>query len=98
MATLLNAVTNNTVGTLTSVTGPCVVWVTGTSDGAEVVIQGSPADNTAKVVPLDRSIMPQGLFQGRTGAVLVDMPGTYYLRAVLGNAGDDTSITVETTQ
>ena len=98
MATLLDGVSVDTVGALTSITGPCVLWVTGTTDGAEVLLQGSPSDSTAKVVPLDRSIVPQALFQDRTGGALVDIPGTYYLRAVLSNAGDSTSVTVETTQ
>ena len=98
MATLLDGVSVDTVGTLTSVTGPCVVWVTGTTDGAEVILQGSPNSSTSKVVPLDRSIVPQALFQDRTGGVLVDLPGTYYLRAIVSEAGEDTNITVETTQ
>jgi hypothetical protein len=98
MATLLDGVSDNTVGTLTSITGPCVVWVTGTTDGAEVILQGSPSDSTAEVVPLDRSIVPQAVCQDRTGAALVDIPGTYYLRAIVSNAGESTDITVETTQ
>jgi len=98
MATLLSAVTTDTVGTLTSHSGPATVFVNGTPDGATVVIEASPSTNTTDVVKIDRSLMPQAIYVNRTGCCAIDGQGTYYLRAVLEDAGSSTSITVTTTQ
>lgn len=98
MPALLTNVTSDTTGSGQSHSGPCTVFVTGTMDGATVVIEGSPTTNTADYVKLDRSIVPQAQFIDRTGASAVDGQGTYYLRAVLTNAGSSTSVSVETTQ
>lgn len=97
MATLLNAVTTDTVGTLTSHSGPCTAFVTGTLDGATVVLQASPTTNTTDVVKVDKGVIPYARFEA-TGCTNVDGQGTYYLRAVLENAGASTSVTVTTTQ
>ena len=98
MATLLNAVTSDTVGSATTHSGPCTVFVTGTPDGANVVLQISPTTNTTDFVKIDRTIMPQSLFVDRTGACGVDAQGTYSLRAILENAGSNTCVTVTSTQ
>lgn len=95
MATLLSAVTTDTTGTGASHSGDCTVWVTGTLDGATVVIQGAPTD--ANYVKLDRSILPQSRFS-EPGACHVSGKGTHYLRAILENAGSNTNVTVTTTQ
>lgn len=97
MATLLNGVSANGAGSGASHSGPCTVFVHGTFDGATVVIQGSDADTDAKYSRLDRSILPQDKFQVK-GNCAVQAYGTYYLRAVVSNAGSSTSITVVTTQ
>ena len=98
MATLLNAVTTDTIGSLESHSGPATVFVHGVMDGATVVIQGSPTTTTTDVVKMESSLMPQSIFVNRTGACAVDGQGTYYLRAVVQNAGEDTSVSVTTTQ
>ena len=98
MATLLNAVTTDTVGTLTSHTGPATVFIHGTPAGATVVIEASPTTNTTDVVKMDKSLIPQGIMVDRTGAVNVDGYGTYYIRAVLENSSASTSVTVTSTQ
>ena len=97
MAVLLNAVTANTTGTGASHSGPCTVCVRGTLGGARVVIQGADADSAANYTKLDRSIMPQHIFEDK-GCVSINAYGTYFLRAVLENAGSTTNVTVETTQ
>lgn len=97
MATLLSAVSADTVGTGASHSGPCTVWIRGVLDGAEVVIQGADADSAANYAKLDNSLIPQAKFTDQ-GSVSVNAYGTYYLRAVLTNAGTNTSVTVETTQ
>ena len=98
MATLLNAVTADTVGALQTHSGPCTVHVSGTPGSARVVIQMSPTTNTTDVSKIDQGPVPFGRFDGRTGSVTVDAQGTYSLRAVLENADANTSITVTTTQ
>ena len=98
MATLLSSATADTTGTLTSHTGPCTAFVHGTMDGAVVVLEASPSTNTTDVVPIDYVARSQGDFRDRTGCVTVDAQGTYYLRAVLSEAGSSTSVTVTTTQ
>ena len=98
MATLLSAVTTDTVGSATTHSGPATVFVTGTPDGANVVLQISPTTNTTDFVKIDRSIMPVSLFVNQTGACAVDAQGTYSLRAILENAGASTSVTVTSTQ
>ena len=96
MAALLTTATANTVGTGASHTGPCTVWVSGTMDGARVVIQGSATDGS--YTPLSNGLMTPSRFDGGVGAAAIDGQGTYYLRAVLENAGSSTSVTVTTTQ
>lgn len=97
MATLLSAVSANGAGSGASHAGPCTVWVSGTFDGATVVIQGADADTAAKYGRLDKSIIRQDVFTSKGGAT-VSGYGTYYLRAVVSNAGSSTSLTVITTQ
>jgi hypothetical protein len=97
MATLLNAVTANTTGTGASHSGPCSVWVRGVLGGATVVIQGADADQAANYVRLDSTILAVDVFR-TNGCCSVNAQGTYFLRAVLNNAGSTTAVTVETTQ
>ena len=98
MPTLLDGVTTDTVGSLTSHSGPCTVFVHGVMDGATVVIEASPTTNTTDVVKMDRSLIPQSIYVDRTGCAAVDAQGTYYLRGVLEHAGSSTDVTVTTTQ
>ncbi|HMA77849.1 MAG TPA: hypothetical protein VKP88_01760 [Candidatus Paceibacterota bacterium] len=98
MATLLDGVTTDTVGTGASHTGPCSVFVTGTPDGATVTIEVSPTTNTADYVKADRSLINCAVFRNQTGSSVVDGQGTYYVRALLSGAGDSTDVTVTTTQ
>jgi hypothetical protein len=98
MPSLLTNATTATVGSLVSHTGPCSIFVHGVLDGATVVLQASPTSNTADVVTLDNSIIPQNLFFGRDGVVRCDIAGTYHLRAVLSKPGPLTSVSVTTTQ
>ena len=97
MATLLSAVTANGAGSGASHSGPCTVWVRGTLGGATVSIQGADADSDANYVKLDKSIIRNDKFEAK-GCATVDAQGTYYLRAVVSNAGSSTSVTVVTTQ
>lgn len=97
MATLLSGVSANGAGSGASHSGPCTVWVRGTLDGATVMIQGADADSDANYVKLDKSIIRNDKFTGK-GSSTVDGQGTYYLRAVVSNAGSSTSVTVVTTQ
>ena len=93
MATLLNAVTSNTTGTGSAMTGPCTVYVRGTLAGAEVVIQVADENVSASYVPPDKSIISEHRFSG-PGAVTLNAVGAYFVRALLGNASDSTSVTV----
>jgi len=98
MATLLSSATADTTGTLTSHSGPCTAFVHGTMDGATVVLEVSPSTNTADVVPAEYVARSIADFRDRTGCVTLDAQGTYYVRAVLTDAGASTSVTVTTTQ
>jgi hypothetical protein len=98
MATLLSAVTSNGAGTGAEHSGPCTIWVRGVMDGAEVVVQGADENVSGSFVKLDRSIIPEARFDGSRGSCVCNATGTYYLRAVVSNAGSATSITVVTTQ
>lgn len=96
MAALLSSATSNTTGTGASHSGDCTVWVTGTFDGATVVIQGSNTDsNYGK---LDNITIPNPATFKAPGCLAVNAKGTYYLRAVLSGAGSNTSVSVTTTQ
>lgn len=98
MATLLSAVTANTTGTGASHTGPCTVFVSGTFGGATVVLQVADADAAGKYVNADAVGVPnQGQLSG-PGAISLNCYGTYYVRAILGNAGSTTSVTAISTQ
>lgn len=96
MATLLSSVTTDTTGTGASHSGPATVWVRGTFDGAEVVIQVSD-DDTTYVKADNVSIPNPARFKGN-GCVAIGAVGTYYIRAVLSNAGSSTSVSAVTTQ
>ena len=97
MATLLSAVSENGAGTGASHSGPCTVFVRGTLDGATVTIQVADADSDANYVKPDRSAMPESRFASK-GSCTLAAYGTYYVRAVVSNAGSSTSVTVVTTQ
>lgn len=97
MPTLLNAVTTNTTGSGASHTGPATVWVRGELGGATVVIQGADTDVAANYVNLDKSVIAENVFRA-TGGMQCSAVGTYFLRAVVGNAGPATNVTVVTTQ
>jgi len=96
MATLLDGVSSDTTGTGASHTAPATVFVRGTMDGARVVIQVSD-DDTTYVKADNISLQNPCVFNGITGCCNIDGNGTYYIRAVLENAGSSTSVTVETT-
>ena len=92
MATLLNGVTTDTVGTGASHTGPCSVFVTGTLGGGVVTLEIAPSDTSAKYVSAGRdSVLSQ------PGSYTVDAQGTYFLRARIDRSTSP-SVTVETTQ
>lgn len=98
MASLLTSATANTTGTGASHSGPCTVWVRGTLGGATVVIQAADVDSDANYVKVDNISQPAaGTFKDK-GCLLISATGTYYVRAVLSNAGSSTSVTVTTTQ
>lgn len=96
MATLLSAVSANTVGTGASHTAPATVFVRGTMDGAKVVIQVSD-DDTTYVKADNITLQNPASFDGVNGTCNIQGNGTYFIRAVLTNAGDNTSVTVVTT-
>jgi len=92
MATLLDGVTTDTVGTGASHTGPCSVFVTGTLGGGVVTLEIAPSDTSAEYVPAGRNSV---LWQ--PGSYTVDAQGTYFLRARIDRSTSP-SVTVETTQ
>ena len=96
MATLLSSVTTNTTGTGASHSGPCTVFVRGTFDGATVVIQVS--DDDAAYVKADNVSITNPCAFKNDGCVSINAYGTYYVRAVLANAGDSTDIDAVSTQ
>jgi hypothetical protein len=93
VADLLTDETADTVGTGASHSGACTVYVYGTWDGANVTIQVSPDDTNY----VNADLFGADTFRGN-GAVGIDGKGTYYVRAVLTDAGSSTSISAETTQ
>ena len=95
MATLLSAVTTDTTGSGASHSGPCTVMVHGDSvfDGAQVLIEIANTDTAADYTPIGR----EGYFK-QPGSFNCQGQGTYYLRAVLRDAGTNTSVTCVTTQ
>lgn len=99
MATLLNAVTSNTTGSGASHDGPCTVFARGTFDGARVVIQIADENVAASFQKADNISTPNpARFDGHGGTVTIHGQGTYFVRAILENAGGSTSVTVVTTQ
>lgn len=97
MATLLSAVSANGAGTGASHSGPCSVFVRGVLDGATVTVEVADADSADNYVKADRSIMPVSRFETK-GSCSLSAYGTYFVRAVVSNAGSSTSVTVVTTQ
>ena len=95
MATLLSAVSVDGAGTGQSHTGPCTVILRGDSvmDKATVQIQISIANTAGHFVPAGRES-----FFTQPGVINVDAQGTYFLRAVVNQAGASTSLTCETVQ
>ncbi len=98
MATLLSAVSTNTTGTGASHTGPCTVFARGTFDGARVVIQVADADSAANYTKADNVSIPNPSRFQEKGNCAINAQGTYFIRAILENAGSSTSVTVVTTQ
>ena len=94
MATLLSAVTADGAGSGASHTGPCTVMVHGDSvfDGATVGLEIADSDDANEYVAIDGAVFHIN------DAMDIAGRGTYYLRAVVNNAGASTSITVVTTQ
>ena len=97
MATLLDAATTNGAGAGASHSGPCTAFVRGTLDGATVTIEVADADSAANYSKADRSVMPVSRFESK-GSCTINAYGTYFVRAVVSNAGSATSVTVVTTQ
>jgi len=92
MATLLNAVTEDTTGSGAAMTGPCTVWVSGSAGGGTVEIQAASSDTAGKYVPMGRITQIQ-----HPRPINVEAYGSYYVRAVL-RGSTSPSLTVETTQ
>ena len=97
MATLLNAVSVNGAGSGASHSGPCTVFVSGTFDGATVTVEVADADTAAKYSKPTKSIAPESRFAEK-GSVTLNAYGTYFVRAVVSNAGSNTSVTAISTQ
>ena len=97
MATLLNNVTTNTVGTGASQTGPCTVFVRGVFDGATVDIQVADQDVNASYVRADSVSSPNPSSLRNPGCTIINATGTYFVRAAVNGAGTNTSITAVTT-
>lgn len=97
MATLLSAVSVDGAGTGASHSGPCSVFVSGTFDGATVTIEVADADTAAKYCKPSKAAIPESRFSEK-GSTTLTAYGTYYVRAVVSNAGSSTSVTAITTQ
>ncbi len=95
MATLLSGQTSNGVGSGSSHTGPCSVFVPEDSvfDGAVASVEAYATNTSGKFVPvgLDGNL-------DAPGVINVNILGTYYLRGRVANAGSATSIDMVTTQ
>lgn len=92
MATLLNAVMTDTVGTgVATTTVESLIEIPGDSvfDGADVTIQVSSVDTSAKYSAFDSIATIQG---GKS--FVIRLPIGHFVRAVLGNKGSATSVTV----
>lgn len=76
MATLLNAVTEDTTGTGAELTGPCSVIVRGTLGDGTVHLEAADADSAGNYEPIGRDAQVKA-----PGWVTVDILGTYFLRA-----------------
>ena len=89
MATLLDGASSNGAGTGVSHSGPCAVAVEGDSvfNGASVRVEWARVNTAAKFVPVD----PNRTFYG-PGGIAIGIEGTYFLRAVVADAGAGTSI------
>ena len=94
MATLLDAVTSDGAGTGASHTGPCTVIPHRDSvfDGARVSLQIADTDTATDYANIDGAVITT------SDAININARGTYYLRAVVLDAGSSTSITIKTTQ
>lgn len=75
--TLLNAVTVNTTGSGTSITGPCVVTISDLSLDEYVTILHAATDTSAHYRTVVRRGGPD------PSPVRIDNDGTYYLKAIL---------------
>ena len=95
MATLLSSVSVNGAGTGASHTLPATVFLTGTFDGAEVVVQVSSDD--VNYVKADNVNTAKPSRFSAPGAVAIDVRGTYYIRCVVTGAGGSTSISAVST-
>ncbi len=95
MATLLSGVSANGAGTGASHTAPATVFVTGTFDGATVVVQVSSDDST--YVKADNITPAVPTRFSEPGCVTIDAKGTYYIRCVVSGVGASTSISAVST-
>ena len=92
---LLSAVSADGAGLGATVTGPSTINVSNASvfDGARVLIETSVADTAANYAPAKDGDDEQLQFNS-AGAATLNMFGAYYVRAVVENAGPNTSLTV----
>lgn len=99
MAAILTAqTTNNPTATGVSHTGPATVFVRGTFGGANVVIQVADENVAASFVKADNVAPLKSPRLDGPGCVNIEGKGTYFIRAVVANAGSTTSITAVSTQ
>lgn len=95
MAFLFQDRTANGASTGVAQAGATDVYAQGVFDGATITIEVSPTDGN--YVKADNiSVLKPSRLQA-PGVCKVDGVGDYYIRAVLSNAGANTSITVTTT-
>jgi tRNA/tmRNA/rRNA uracil-C5-methylase (TrmA/RlmC/RlmD family) len=90
VATLLDGVTANGAGTGAEHTAPASVLVTGTFDGATVVVQVSSDDSV--YVKSDNVSIPNPCTFRAPGVCNIDCKGTYYIRCVVSGVGSATDL------
>ena len=95
MATLLTTAGNGT-GTGASHSGPATVFVTGTFDGATVVVEVSSDDST--YVKADNVSSAPATQLKAPGCCNVEAKGTYYIRCRVSGGGSSVSISAASTQ
>jgi len=89
MQTLLDAASSDSISDGVAVLGPCNVIIAGDSvfDGASVSLEAYPTDTPSKYAPAGLD----GVLRGPDN-VFINGTGDYFVRAVVRNAGPNTSI------